>query len=227
MRVALLIVLAGCGFKGAALGSGDADVAFDTALVTGDTRTGGDAGMVDAPTTPPADATPDAPPDASLPKECPTGGQKLGANTFYFSSNGMDKKWWEAEAACEAMGTTSTLPVHLAVPTNKGEAMQLGSALAPTPWAWLGVVQAVVALEGKDDNWFAITGGTAYRNWRVGEPSDGGNAVEVSAENFAQLYTDGTMNDTKGTDTLHYICECDGLAADPAAKLLVPLEPPF
>lgn len=227
MRGALLLLLAGCGFKGASFGI-DADVAgTDTKLATDD------APATDAPSTmlvdapPPVDAMVDAAQmiDASTSaKVCPAGGQKIDANTFYFSTD--QHRYSSAEAACEALSKTNNLPVHLATPRNQGEAKKIAD-MQTADYEWIGVFQPLLSL-GKDKGWTFITGGAAYIDFEGQEPNDGNSIAENGTENFAQMYgggsgnPHGSMNDTSGNDNLYYICECDGLAADGGTLLTVP-----
>lgn len=228
MRVALLLMVAGCGFKGANLGDIDASAGIDAVLSTADAPADGDEPTIDSPST----TTPDAAIDAQLadammpPPMCPAGGTTVGTNVFYYSTD--LKHWWEAETACEAMKLTAggAKPVHLAVPSGVAELATCGALVGLDAWAWIGYFQSETPKDhGKDQDWLSIAGGAGTMNWHFGEPSDGSFSPENGVENFAQLYTDGTMNDTKGTDNTHYICECDGKGVDPGNAAKVPDEP--
>ena len=153
-----------------------------------------------------------------------TGWTSLGGSHYYFSQSGQDKRWWEAEADCVSRGSGFSA-THLAVIGTKVEAMMVGAQLA-VAYAWIGMFQPLLS-PSKAANWLAVTGGSAIGNdWSNNEPSDGGNAVEIGDENFAQIYNNGTLNDTQGTDSLRYICECDGIPADGPTLSKVPPEPP-
>ncbi len=215
MRAGLLLLFAtACGFKGHALTSDGGSQPIDASSPSSDSSNQpSDAYQPDAMATV----------DASL-AGCPTGAgwvQLSNNGHYYFSPIGQDKHWWQAESDCEMRGGS-----HLAVIGSLAEALTVGAQLnsAGVPYAWIGTFQVNMA-PAKDLGWLFVAGGSAYRNWAGGEPNDGGNAVEMGKENFVQLYPSGQMNDTPGTDTLHYICECDGVPVSQTTLDLAPQDP--
>jgi hypothetical protein len=167
-------------------------------------------------------------PDAALtvdgprPLTCPstTGWVVLTNGGHYFLST-QQKHWGAAETDCEGRGVAAGFSAtHLAAIDNLVEALAVGTALT-TAYEWIGTIQPLNST-GKGVNWRVVTGGSAYLNWSGGEPSDGGSSSEMGVENFAQIYPTGMFNDTPGTDNLNYVCECDGIPADPATLGLVP-----
>lgn len=70
--------------------------------------------------------------------------------------------------------------------------------------------------------WLSITGGPLLAIWDPGEPNDGGDNVEDSAENFTMLErTRTSLIDVSGTGAFGAICECDGKPVDPAAAAAI------
>ena len=103
-----------------------------------------------------------------------------------------------------------------------GYLVNIGQNVGGVSYAWIGMFQPLLS-PSKSAGWLVVTGGAAYANWANGEPSDGNaGSSEAGKENFAQMYQSGQFNDTAGTDTLHYICECDGVPADGLTLALVP-----
>jgi hypothetical protein len=215
-----VVLVGACGFRGketASDGPGPIDArAVDAAAI--------DAQLHDAPP-----SVPDAMADAAIAIDSPpaltcpsTAGWKVLANGgghYFFST--VQKHWSAAEADCESRGVAAGFSAtHLAAIDNLAEALAVGATLT-TAYEWVGAFQPLGST-GKGVNWRVVTGGSAYLNWSGGEPSDHGNNTEMGDENFAQLFPNGTFNDTSGTDNLNYVCECDGVPVDAATLLLVP-----
>jgi hypothetical protein len=227
MRAVVLCGLAACGFRGQEVAGGlpaDAPRTSDTGPhISSD-------GAVDAPSSPDAPVIPvDAMADAG-PLACPitTGWVTLGGGHYYFSPDGDDKHWSAAETDCEQRGAGFS-STHLAIIDSLqegidvgGHLVQVGSNVGGVASAWIGLFQRLLT-GSKTTGWTEITAVTPYVNWASGEPNDANNAVELGTENFAWLDQPGDFEDAAGGTNLHYICECDGVAADFLTKTLVPL----
>jgi hypothetical protein len=155
----------------------------------------GDSEPADAATDAPADAAPDAAP-------CPLGYAPIpggpAPSQYRIATSG--KAWRDAELDCEDDGPAS----HLAILGDDAERDAVRGAIAGA--AWLGVTDIVA-----EGTWFKVTTGIAsYRPWNSGEPNDffGEDCVELDG---------GGFNDENCTANDVYICECDGVAANPIA----------
>ena len=70
--------------------------------------------------------------------------------------------------------------------------------------------------------WLSITGGALLPSWDPGEPNDGGDNSENSAENFAMLErTRTSLIDVSGTSSFGAVCECDGKPIDATAAAAI------
>jgi len=70
--------------------------------------------------------------------------------------------------------------------------------------------------------WLSITGGPLLAIWDPGEPNDGGDNAENSAENFTMLErTRSSLIDVSGTGAFGAVCECDGKPVDAAAAAAI------
>ncbi len=193
MRSALAaLMIAGCVFDRAGLpAAGDAP-RIDAAA---------DAAPDAVPDADPPDAAPDAAPDAS---PCPDGyapitGAPAGSQYRVVTSG---KSWIDAEHDCEDDGATS----HLAILADDAERDAVRGAVSGQ--AWLGVTDIVA-----EGTWLEVTSGlAAYRPWNSNEPNDlfGEDCVELDG---------GGFNDEGCGNANVYVCECDGLAANPLAYI--------
>jgi hypothetical protein len=113
--------------------------------------------------------------------------------------------WAGAEAACEADGVGA----HLVVPIDLAEVrlIQIDVLGVTVADAWIGISDQIVAGTHR-----AVTGDIAVTLWDPGQP-DGGTerCVDIGAGAGAD------MKDSACTDVNDFICEYDGVPADPAA----------
>ena len=129
---------------------------------------------------------------------CPPGYAFTGGSCYRFVA--AELPWIEAEAACEADG----IGAHLAVIDSAAEA-ELAAALAGNDH-WIGASDLVA--EGV---YLRVIGGPIlYATWDPGQP-------EGPGENCIYLSLDPDLHDHQCGDTDDYLCEYDGIAADPAA----------
>jgi hypothetical protein len=142
------------------------------------------------------DATVDAMVDAN---PCPAGYAPIAGgepkSQYRFIENGA--RWIDAEKDCEDDGLA-----HLAILDDDGERNAVGAIAKGQPW--LGVSDRVA-----EGTFMKVTTGLAtYLPWLGGEPNDqfGEDCVELK---------DGGFNDEDCDAANTYVCECDGLAANP------------
>lgn len=129
---------------------------------------------------------------------CPQG-YMARADTCY-RANGNARSWRDAEADCE----DDAVGAHLVVISTAAEAQTLRTILDDTEDYWIGSVDIVA--EGV---YVGVTGMPAvYLRWGTAEP-DGG--VEDCL-----YFEDGDINDDECVAVFAYLCEYDGVAADPA-----------
>lgn len=109
--------------------------------------------------------------------------------------------WTAAEASCEADGAG----IHLAVIDSASEMTTL-AALTGNTRTWVGIS------DRKTDNVFLrVTGGVApFLPWRSGDPSQAGSAC--AAWDPPSQYRDEVCGQGR-----QFVCECDGIPADPSA----------
>jgi hypothetical protein len=159
--------------------------------------------LVDAPTTTTnPDAT--APPDAGPPAGCPTGYVADPVTGTGYRYDHTHRDWYAAEDDCEHDGDGT----HLAVITTDAELAVLAAQVGSTQ-IWVGVSDTV-----HEDEFRWVTGDDAgFLPWKAGEPNHAGPYGEDCVE-----LADGAYNDESCTHTKEpYLCECDGVAADPRA----------
>jgi Lectin C-type domain len=154
-------------------------------------------GAVDVLVAPP-DAAPDAAPDANLcpPSYAPISG---GSARSLYRIGAATAMWDAAEADCEADGLA-----HLVVLDDDSERDAIRGALDGD--LWTGVTDQV-----SEGTYFKVTTGLAtYLPWLDGEPNNQGgeDCVELKG---------GGLNDDGCSHKDVYVCECDGLAANPVA----------
>jgi len=133
---------------------------------------------------------------------CPTGYTALGTSC-YRVQEAPPLTWTAAESACEA----DAVGAHLVVPIDLAEVrlIQTDVLSVNVSDAWIGISDRFVAGEHR-----AVTGGISFTFWDTGQP-DGGT------ERCVDLGTGNDMKDSACTDTNDFICEYDGVPADPAA----------
>ncbi len=155
-----------------------------------------DAGRADA-----ADAGAAA--DARVDFNCPAPYQPATVNgrTSYRIRNN-PSSWTDAESDCESDGPG----IHLAVIDDAVELHALDDATNVAN-LWVGVSD-----RNTGGVFLRVTGGPAdFLPWTAGEPNDQG-----FGEDCVELVGAG-INDEGCDDAQAYICECDGVPADPAA----------
>ena len=212
-----LSLLAACGFELRPIATGGdppSDGVVDTALDA--------AGPIsDAPIDAALDAAIDAPIVFNPATDCPNYPIALGGQASRYRIIVAGARAWEQSADCanDIGGKT-----HLVAPDNAAEltaVMTVVNATAGLPVgqgsAYVGGVQ--LRNQATDSaGWLSITGGALLSIWDPGEPNDGGDNVENSAENFAMLErTRTSLIDVPGTSSFGAVCECDGKPIDAAA----------
>jgi Lectin C-type domain len=191
--VALIAVLAGCGrygFDRTLDMTGLDDAALDDA---GPDDGRNDDARLDGATSP-GDGAQDG-----VAAICPTQYSfAIGSSRYRL---GGQTTWTAAEASCEADGAG----IHLVVIDAASEMTAL-AALSGGSRTWVGIS------DRKTDNVFLrVIGGVApYLPWRSGDPSQGGSAC--AAWDPPSEYRDESCGQGR-----QYICECDGIPADPTA----------
>lgn len=194
------LVLAACRFDGSGLpsdppgGGVDAPPALDDA--------GADA--PDDPADAGADATP-PPPDAQA---CPGNYVAVDGQSSRYRLVTSPDDWLAAELDCENDGAATGGGTHLLILDDAAELTAVDPRIAPT--VWIGMVDRV-----DEGTLVLVTGpGVVFRPFRSGEPNDGGPLGFT--EDCVEL--DGNvLNDEGCTANRQYVCECDGVDADPDA----------
>jgi hypothetical protein len=203
---AVIFVGVGCSFGGA--GHAVSDGGGIDATLDGPRDASGDATQdapADAAPDAPADAAPDAMVDASPPdaRTCPAGYSPIagGPAASSYRVVGGVTQWRAAEVDCEDDG----FGTHLAVIDDAAEMAAVD--VLQTGAHWVGASDRIT--EGA---FLAVTGGPAlFLPWDTGQPNNafGQDCVEAS-EN-------GLFNDLQCGAFRQFVCECDGVPADPAA----------
>lgn len=202
--LAIAVVVAACDYHGRY----DALDAHGDGLIDATVDGGGDddASIADATVdaTPDAvpdarpDARPDAGPDAAM---CPSDYVPIaGAPSRYRTIAGFSS-WTDAEHDCEDDGTGT----HLVVIDDAAESAAVDDLIFGN--LWLGASDRVT-----EGSFLAVTGGAApYLAWGPFQPDDffGQDCVSM---NEAGNYADAGCDSARG-----YVCECDGIAPDPAS----------
>lgn len=110
--------------------------------------------------------------------------------------------WSDCENACAADGVGS----HLAVPSDAADLAVLQTdVLGSVTNAWIGVSDRITP-----GVHLTVTGLPAFERWDPGQPTGG-------TERCADLGSMNLMKDSACSDLNDYICEYDGVAADPTA----------
>ena len=110
--------------------------------------------------------------------------------------------WGESEASCAVDGVGS----HLAVPSDAADLAVLQTdVLASVTNAWIGVSDRITP-----GVHLTVTGLPAFEHWEPGQPTGG-------TERCADLGSMNLMKDSACSELNDYICEYDGVAADPTA----------
>ena len=113
-----------------------------------------------------------------------------------------NKSWGDAEAMCAAEG----IGTHLAIPSSAADLAVLQTdVLASVTNAWIGVSDQITP-----GVYLTVTGQPAFTMWAPGQPTGG-------VQRCADLGSMNLMKDSVCSDLNDYICEYDGVAADPTA----------
>ncbi len=132
---------------------------------------------------------------------CPASYQIVVATTSKYLAVDNSATWDQAQAACAADGQ------HLAIFEDQNE-RDLVVTLLPTRDLWIGVTDRVTL-----GTWLTVTGVPAtYLPWTAGEPDLITSERCVETESPAYNYIDQLCSATQ-----RYVCECDGIASDPAS----------
>jgi hypothetical protein len=195
------LVLAACRFDGSGVASdagGDDDV--DGAPTPADAA-------ADAPLDP-ADAAVDAAPPPPDAQACPANYVRVDGQSSLYRFVGSADDWAAAEADCENDGTATGGGTHLLVLDGASELAAIDPRVAPP--VWIGMSDRV------DEGTFVLVTGpvAVFRPFRSGEPNDGG-PIGFS-EDCVEL-NGAELNDEGCTANRQYVCECDGVDADPEA----------
>ena len=113
-------------------------------------------------------------------------------------------QWHEAELLCESEGVGT----HLIVIDDLAESIE-STDISGFTMLWVGTSQRAAP-----GTWRYVTGGSAaFLGWAPGYPVGGGAQDCVMRQWFTDIeYRNDTCNMTWPS-----VCECDGVAADPAA----------
>jgi hypothetical protein len=212
MRRWAFSLLAACSFE-LRPGTAAHDAASDAAVET----------TIDAP----ADAAPpDAPAVFDPASDCPGSYPiTLSGQTSRYRIILTGARWWEQSADCANDRAGSTHLVALDTSAELNAVMTRLDATTGLPGgqgcAYVGGVQ--LRLQAQDTaGWLSITGGALLPIWDPGEPNDGGDNLENSAENFAMLErTRSSLIDIPGPSLFGAVCECDGKPVDDAASAAI------
>jgi hypothetical protein len=196
------VALVACHFDGSGVPSGD---------------DGGDDD-VDGGPTPPADAAldgPDDPADAAVDaappppdaQACPSSYVAVDGQASRYRLVTNTDDWLAAERDCEDDGAATGGGTHLLVLDDAEELTAVDSRINPA--VWIGMSDRV------DEGTFVlVTGpGAVFRPFRSGEPNDGGL---LPSEDCIEL-NGVELNDEGCGTNRQYVCECDGVDADPEA----------
>jgi hypothetical protein len=210
IRVALISLVAGCGFT-PTQGTSDARTSGP------DGNVGPDAHVVDAHAVLDAHVVMDGPgPDPFDPAMCPV---DYTNNTITASPNTRYKILTDmAPVITQSNECNGDHPgwTHLAVLDTVQEAQQINAHMGGY-FYYVGAVQpAGQAMPG--DGWLQLTGAPVPAEmWQPSQPNDNGNA-ENDEQNFASVDdSSGLMNDVARGYQYRAVCECDGEAISPAA----------
>lgn len=199
MRIAWIILVAGCGFRS-------------------------QAGAVEdnAP-----DAAPNAAPDASFAHTCPENYNLSlpgfsGSSRYRLIIDG-HPAWTQSDTcASDAPGAT-----HLVVLETQNELNAVAALVNAPPLGiagnsvWVGgVQQRTAALPG--DNWLRFDDAPLTSGWSGAEPNDKDNGEVDHAEQFIKIEKDKPyLQDTAGTGNYGALCECDGKPIGPNATAAI------
>lgn len=137
--------------------------------------------------------------DAGNGPTCPAGYTKIGGLASSYRVSTSNAQWLPAEMDCENDGPGT----HLAVIDNAAENTALTSTLTGARF-WFGLTDRTT-----ENTWRTVTNNVqTYLPWEPQEPSGEDDCVAIR---------DGLISDEDCTDNRPFICECDGVAAVPAA----------
>jgi hypothetical protein len=156
----------------------------------------------DAPVVPP-DAN--EPPDAMLPPDaagCPGGYEQLEGSTSWYRVQQTPAVWVDAEADCENDGPGT----HLVIVDSAAEYAPINAAFFGQ--LWVGVTDRVT-----EGTFVTVTGAIpTYLPFGGGQPDD------FFGQDCLRWGDGGGVDDIDClSNQLGYVCECDGVAPDPAA----------
>lgn len=161
----------------------------------------GKDGAVDAPSDAPPGAHLDAPRDAAT-AACPAEYSPIGALAHKYRHVATAAAWLNAEQACESDGAG----IHLVVYDETGEQTMVDTITAASIWI------------GESDRkttgtWLWVTGASATS---LGSDSGKQCGEYYNGNGMGETMPPAVQQQTC-TDTHSYVCECDMIAADPAA----------
>ena len=225
MRIRLLLLLAGCSFRGPGLG-GDLTAADGGPADATDATASDSAAIGDA--TAPVD-TP-GPIDAALSADafalvCP------GSYAVTIASSTSHYRILTSNAVFSSHATTcnADLPgaTHLIALDSTTELTQIFVALAaavPQPnnsGFYIGAVQQPNQAS-PSAGWLIFTGAALPGGmWAGGQPDDAGGG-ESNSEQLGLIDRNGTLQDVAGQTGYGAVCECDGLPIAPAVTAALP-----
>ena len=130
---------------------------------------------------------------------CPDGWIE-GVHGYCYNFSSDNFTWFEAESACEAVGS------RLAV-INSGAKQQALAPIISHP-AWIGLSLHLV---GMTEFFLWVDGSrVSYSNWNYGEPNGGAETcVEIYPIHYASQER-GKWNDDTCSNLRRYICEMNG-----------------
>lgn len=182
MRVAWVVLIAGCGFQA------------QPAPGESPTAAGPDAAAFDHAQCPPNY-------NADLP----------GPSRYRLITEG-HPAWEQSDAcAGDRLGATHLIVLDSQDEIMRVAALVNAPPTAITNSAiWIGAVQQRTAALPRD-GWLRFDGEPLASGWNTGEPNDSNNTETDHREQFAKLQAGRTyFTDSAGTDTNGALCECDG-----------------
>jgi hypothetical protein len=139
----------------------------------------------------------------------------IGTQTSRYRLVTTNREWLEAQDDCVDDGTGT----HLAVASSMQEHLDIADAISgASASVWVGASDRYI-----EALFIPVTGATTtlYVDWYTGaskpEPDNSGDCVEVVSSTAPQLGDRRKNFDEDCGESRKYICECDGVAADPNA----------
>jgi hypothetical protein len=128
-------------------------------------------------------------------RACPSSYVALDTGCYRIVTDAAELEWLAAEQACEGDGG------HLAVVDDDDERTVLVNATVGIDDFWIGASDRVTP-----DSYISVTGAPFFLEWRPNEPNMTGDCLEIEL---------GAMGDSECDFTNDYVCEIDGIDADP------------